>query len=147
MAPNPSASGSQSSILTEGEMRFIKALFDNLKSKPNADWDGVASDLGFKTPKYAKERFRQMSKLHNWGEGRSMLTSPTKRGADKLEDLVVPNTPVKKTRAKNGTRAKSTPKNKVVTRQAKNKHSSDADEPNEAVLDSGGEQDATAEGT
>ncbi|PHH65171.1 hypothetical protein CDD81_3302 [Ophiocordyceps australis] len=143
MPPKASASGGESSNLTEGEMRFIKALFDNLKSKPDADWDGIANDLGLKTPKYAKDRFRQMSKLHNWGECGSVSASPSKRSA---EEPTGPDSPIKKTRAKIGLRARNTPKKKVA-RQSKNKHSSDADESNEAVPDSGGEQDATAEET
>ncbi|KAL6910401.1 hypothetical protein GGI43DRAFT_390068 [Trichoderma evansii] len=52
--------------LSENELRFIKAVFDNMIQKPDADWDKVAGDLGLKDAKCAKERFRQMSVRHGW---------------------------------------------------------------------------------
>jgi hypothetical protein len=52
--------------LSETELRFIKAVFDNMTQKPDADWDKVANDLGLKDAKCAKERFRQMSVRHGW---------------------------------------------------------------------------------
>lgn len=52
--------------LSENELRFIKAVFDNMTQKPDADWDKVAGDLGLKDAKCAKERFRQMSVRHGW---------------------------------------------------------------------------------
>lgn len=52
--------------LTDGELRFIKAVFDNMTQKPDADWDSVATGLGLKDAKCAKERFRQMSVRHGW---------------------------------------------------------------------------------
>lgn len=64
--------------LTDGELRFIKAIFDNLTQKPNANWDRVAGDLGLKDAKCAKERFRQMSVRHGW---RDAVTSPRKARA------------------------------------------------------------------
>ncbi|KJZ80380.1 hypothetical protein HIM_00230 [Hirsutella minnesotensis 3608] len=53
---------------TESEQRFIKVLFDNLITKPVADWDRIAEALGLKDAKCAKERYRQMSNRHKWGE-------------------------------------------------------------------------------
>ncbi|KAL2759686.1 hypothetical protein ACRALDRAFT_1067572 [Sodiomyces alcalophilus JCM 7366] len=55
--------------LTEKENEFIKAMFDNMTQRPDADWDKVADDLGLANAKCAKERFRQMSKKHGWGSG------------------------------------------------------------------------------
>ncbi|QUC23884.1 uncharacterized protein UV8b_08125 [Ustilaginoidea virens] len=48
--------------LTDNEMRFIKAVFDNMTQRPDANWESVAADLGLKDAKCAKERFRQIVK-------------------------------------------------------------------------------------
>ncbi|PHH88120.1 hypothetical protein CDD83_7952 [Cordyceps sp. RAO-2017] len=67
--------------LTESELRFIKAVFDNMIQKPDANWEGVAADLGLKDAKCAKERFRQMSMRHGWRDrpSTSATASPRKR--------------------------------------------------------------------
>ncbi|CAI6096890.1 unnamed protein product [Clonostachys chloroleuca] len=52
--------------LNSNEMKFIKAVFDNMTQKPDANWDNVAVDLGLKDAKCAKERFRQLSVRHGW---------------------------------------------------------------------------------
>jgi hypothetical protein len=68
--------------LTEGELRFIKAVFDNMTQKPDADWDAVATALTLKDAKCAKERFRQMSVRHGWrNEGSSPRKKPTAAAA------------------------------------------------------------------
>ncbi|CAH0040938.1 unnamed protein product [Clonostachys solani] len=54
--------------LNSNEMKFIKAVFDNMTQKPDANWDNVAVDLGLKDAKCAKERFRQLSVRHGWRE-------------------------------------------------------------------------------
>ncbi|UNI20052.1 hypothetical protein JDV02_006180 [Purpureocillium takamizusanense] len=64
--------------LTDNELRFIKALFDNMTQKPDANWDQVAGDLGLKDAKCAKERFRQMSVRHGWRDGTTPAPSPRK---------------------------------------------------------------------
>ncbi|KAH7246047.1 hypothetical protein BKA59DRAFT_455103 [Fusarium tricinctum] len=66
--PPKKSSGDDSSPtgLTDGELRFIKAVFDNMTQKPDADWDAVAASLSLKDAKCAKERFRQMSVRHGW---------------------------------------------------------------------------------
>ncbi|OAA43784.1 hypothetical protein NOR_04359 [Metarhizium rileyi] len=67
--------------LTDGELRFIKAVFDNMTQKPDADWDNVARDLSLKDAKCAKERFRQMSVRHGWrDQPPSANPSPRKPG-------------------------------------------------------------------
>ncbi|KAF5026203.1 hypothetical protein F66182_1708 [Fusarium sp. NRRL 66182] len=86
--------------LTDGELRFIKAIFDNMTQKPDADWDEVAKTLSLKDAKCAKERFRQMSVRHGWrGENASSTASPRKSGSaaasgDKVTKK--PRTPRKK---------------------------------------------------
>ncbi|KAM0427333.1 hypothetical protein ACHAPT_007768 [Fusarium lateritium] len=71
--------------LTDGELRFIKAIFDNMTQKPDADWDAVATTLGLKDAKCAKERFRQMSVRHGWRDqssnGAAAGASPRKAAA------------------------------------------------------------------
>lgn len=87
--------------LTDGELRFIKAIFDNMTQKPDADWDAVATTLGLKDAKCAKERFRQMSVRHGWRDQSSggAAASPRKAAAgDKVTKKRA--TPRKKAAAK-----------------------------------------------
>ncbi|KAG5952026.1 hypothetical protein E4U53_001798 [Claviceps sorghi] len=86
--------------LTDTETRFIKAVFDNMTQKPDADWDGVAADLSLKDAKCAKERFRQMSVRHGWRD-QAGNGSPRKGGTSGTsgEGRVgkrAPRTPTKK---------------------------------------------------
>ncbi|KAM0343724.1 hypothetical protein ACHAPU_008315 [Fusarium lateritium] len=86
--------------LTDGELRFIKAIFDNMTQKPDADWDAVATTLSLKDAKCAKERFRQMSVRHGW-RGDSASGSPARKSASTAGDKVAkkpraPRTPRKK---------------------------------------------------
>ncbi|KAG6008494.1 hypothetical protein E4U43_000133 [Claviceps pusilla] len=67
--------------LTDSEMRFIKAAMNNMTQRFDANWDGVATDLGLKDAKCAKERFRQMSVRHGWRDQPSGNGSPRKGGA------------------------------------------------------------------
>src|SRR6516164_5481357 len=73
---NGAGNGSTATInpMTEGEMKFIKAMFDNMTQRPDANWDKVAADLGLKDSKCAKERFRQMSVKHGWRDGLGVAT-------------------------------------------------------------------------
>ncbi|KAK7430572.1 hypothetical protein QQZ08_002864 [Neonectria magnoliae] len=87
--------------LTDGELRFIKAIFDNMTQKPDANWDMVADGLGLKDAKCAKERFRQMSVRHGWGGQAPTGSSPRKAkpGAPASTESKVtkkPRTPRKK---------------------------------------------------
>ncbi|KAM0213782.1 hypothetical protein ACHAPA_003077 [Fusarium lateritium] len=82
MAPKKSSSEDNSPIgLTDGELRFIKAIFDNMTQKPDANWDAVALVLNLKDAKCAKERFRQMSVRHGWRGDAASGTSPRKPAA------------------------------------------------------------------
>ncbi|KAG5977863.1 hypothetical protein E4U55_006475 [Claviceps digitariae] len=84
--------------LTDTEMRFIKAVFDNMTQKPDANWDNVATDLGLKDAKCAKERFRQMSVRHGWRDQANGNGSPRKGGATGGSvSKRAPRTPTKKT--------------------------------------------------
>lgn len=68
MAPKKPGDVENPQGLNTNELRFIKAVFDNMTQKPDANWDRVAGDLGLKDAKCAKERFRQMSVRHGWRE-------------------------------------------------------------------------------
>ncbi|KAM0250891.1 hypothetical protein ACHAQJ_008425 [Trichoderma viride] len=76
--------------LRDNELRFIKAVFDNMTQKPDADWGQVAGDLGLKDAKCAKERFRQMSVRHGWRTGAPAMptNSPSKA---KKKDVTAPS--------------------------------------------------------
>ncbi|KAG6029052.1 hypothetical protein E4U41_000503 [Claviceps citrina] len=89
--------------LTETETRFIKAVFDNMTQKPDANWDSVAADLGLKDAKCAKDRFRQISVRHGWRDqpGGNGSASPRKGGVtrpsgDGKVGKRAPRTPTKK---------------------------------------------------
>lgn len=77
-AATASADGETPIGLTDGELRFIKAIFDNMTQKPDANWDAVATTLTLKDAKCAKERFRQMSVRHGWREQNATGGSPRK---------------------------------------------------------------------
>ncbi|KAH7157060.1 hypothetical protein EDB81DRAFT_855037 [Dactylonectria macrodidyma] len=77
-ASTATAEGETPLGLTDGELRFIKAIFDNMTQKPDANWDAVAQNLSLKDAKCAKERFRQMSVRHGWREQGAVGSSPRK---------------------------------------------------------------------
>lgn len=99
--------------MTEGETKFIKAVFDNMTARPDADWEKVAADLRLKDAKCAKERFRQMSVKHGWREtggsssgsgSGSAVTTPRKKttlpkatSASKVTKQRTPRKPKKST--------------------------------------------------
>ncbi|ODA81635.1 hypothetical protein RJ55_00136 [Drechmeria coniospora] len=90
--------------LTDGELRFVKAIFDNMMQKPDANWENVAGDLGLKDAKCAKERFRQMSIRHSWGtNGSSAVPSPRRSRA--AANCPVGEAKIKKSRTPRKTRA------------------------------------------
>lgn len=99
MPPKKTAESSANG-LTDGELRFIKAIFDNMTQKPDADWNKVAGDIGLKDAKCAKERFRQMSVRHGWREQGSAASTPRKPKAVGPIDskITKKRTPKKKTK-------------------------------------------------
>jgi hypothetical protein len=107
--------------LTDGELRFIKAIFDNMTQKPDADWDAVAQTLSLKDAKCAKERFRQMSVRHGWrGDAASAAASPRKAASTSAGDKV--------------TKKPRTPRKPVAKKPAK-KAEAEEDEDDEDVKD------------
>lgn len=93
--------------LTDGELRFIKAIFDNMTQKPDADWDAVAQTLSLKDAKCAKERFRQMSVRHGWRGDSAAAASPRKATSTAAGDKVTkkPRTPRKPAAKKSAKKA------------------------------------------
>ncbi|EGX93187.1 hypothetical protein CCM_04559 [Cordyceps militaris CM01] len=57
-------------VLTDGEMRILKAIFANLNSKPDVDWDTAAVDASLGNAKSIKERYRQMCVRLGWNKPR-----------------------------------------------------------------------------
>ncbi|EWZ47969.1 hypothetical protein FOCG_06642 [Fusarium oxysporum f. sp. radicis-lycopersici 26381] len=108
MPPKKSADQDGSPIgLTDGELRFIKAIFDNMTQKPDADWDAVANTVSLKDAKCAKERFRQMSVRHGWrSDGAGSGPSPRKSSASTSSPRQSPAA-VRKSRKTNTTRSPS----------------------------------------
>lgn len=97
MAPKSSSNGDEVTPLTDNENRFIKAVFDNMTQKPDANWDAVASALNLKDAKCAKERWRQMSVRHGWRETSGSGGSPRKAAAGgEAKVTKKPRTPRKK---------------------------------------------------
>ncbi|KAK5997108.1 hypothetical protein PT974_02460 [Cladobotryum mycophilum] len=84
-----SGNGTPVNGMRDNELRFIKAVFDNMTQKPDADWSKVADDLGLKDAKCAKERFRQMSVRHGW-----RIAQPSSSSSSSSSSIP-PNTPVK----------------------------------------------------
>ena len=80
MPPKKTSTDAEATGLTPAENKFIKTMFDNMKSRPDSDWDKVAAQMNLKDSKCAKERFRQISARYGWntktssGDG----TSPSK---------------------------------------------------------------------
>ncbi|KDN62177.1 hypothetical protein CSUB01_00882 [Colletotrichum sublineola] len=137
MPPKKNAdSASEASVpsLNENETLFVKAVFDNMNSRPDVDFDKVAKVLGLANAKSAKDRFRVISKKHGWssfdGSG-GAASSPSKGPLSANTTAKVKKTPVKK----KGTAQR---KKKVLTSmKAKAEPAdSDADEDISAKLES-----------
>lgn len=98
MPAKKTTDGAAPTGLSENELRFIKAVFDNMTQKPDANWNQVAGDLGLKDAKCAKERFRQMSVRHGWREQGGASPRKTKADGAAADSKVTkkPRTPRKK---------------------------------------------------
>ncbi|KAJ9149869.1 hypothetical protein NKR23_g3920 [Pleurostoma richardsiae] len=96
-----SASSTTVKTLSEGEMKFFKAMMENMQSKPDVDWDNVAVCLGLKDSKCARERFRQISVKFGWNEKAGAApTTPAgrKSGVTTIAAHAGPSTPTKITK-------------------------------------------------
>jgi hypothetical protein len=83
MAPRKATDAEgQPTGLTAAENKFIKTMFDNMKTRPDADWDKVAEQMTLKDAKCAKERFRQIAQRHGWNNsGPGKVTKKPATGA------------------------------------------------------------------
>lgn len=61
---------------TDADLKFIDAIFSNLVSRPDVDWEAVASTLGLKDTKCTKERWRQIKNKFSWDDDRSAASTP-----------------------------------------------------------------------
>lgn len=94
--PGKVASENGESGLTATESRFVKALFENMSSKPDADWDQVAKAVELKDAKCAKERFRQICKRHDWYGGTASPKKADTTGASADGKVTKKRGPAKK---------------------------------------------------
>lgn len=98
---------------TESEVKFIKAVFDNFKSRPDVDFDKVADVLGLANAKSARDRFRVISKKHGWGstDGSAGASTSSAKGKGKGALAAKNNSKVTK---KAATKKKGTAQKKKV---------------------------------
>ncbi|KAM0325421.1 hypothetical protein ACHAQA_007407 [Verticillium albo-atrum] len=129
MPPKAATPASEGDTLSTNEVNFIKTMFDNMTTKPDADWEQMAKSLGLANGKCAKERFRQISKKHNWGVGESG-TSPAK---STNKTAAAAAGPLKPSKVAKSTPKKKTPVKKKIAR-------ADTPEPEEPVLESDTEE-------
>lgn len=93
MPPKKSSEDGAATALTDAEARMLKAVFENMVQKPDADWNNVAATMNLKDAKCAKERFRQMSSRHGWS---SSPKKPAAAGVGVDSKVSKPRTPTKK---------------------------------------------------
>lgn len=71
--------------ITDGEMRILKAIFANMNTKPDVDWDAAASAASLGNAKSLKERYRQMCIRLGWNKksegGGSSAPATTKKAS------------------------------------------------------------------
>lgn len=106
-------------VPSEGDHRFFIAMIENLVTKPDVNWDGVAKAMGLKDVKCTKERWRQITKKYEFefqdanasngtsakGRGRKPTAVNTDNANVDVDGVEhVPTTPKQKT-----TRGKKTP--------------------------------------
>lgn len=65
---------------TVGDARFVKAVFDAMSGRPDANWEQVAVDYGCKDKKQAMEKYRVMAIKFNWPRGPVASSSRAKGG-------------------------------------------------------------------
>ncbi|KAK1965276.1 hypothetical protein LY78DRAFT_712919 [Colletotrichum sublineola] len=135
MPPKKNAdSASEASVpsLNENETLFVKAIFDNMNSRPDVDFDKVAKVLGLANAKSAKDRFRVISKKHGWssfdGSG-GAASSPSKGPLSANTTAKVKKTPVKKKgTAQRKKKAKAEPADSDADEDISAKLESDSDD-------------------
>ncbi|KAI1852666.1 hypothetical protein JX266_002207 [Neoarthrinium moseri] len=104
---NGDATGSDGSAvtLTEAEIKLMSVVLklSGPGSKPNPNWDTVATEMGLKDNKSSRERFRQVCKKQGWFEAEEAPVTPANRSAkrkasadDSQGDREAEVTPVRK---------------------------------------------------
>ncbi|KAL0940999.1 uncharacterized protein CTRU02_203762 [Colletotrichum truncatum] len=130
MPPKKNADNQPAGALNEAESRFVKSMFDHMVSRPDINWDEVGEDLGM-TAKSAKERFRTLSKRHNWSGNGSIAGGGGNSPSGKAKGTLGPKNA-------NKVAKKATPKKKGVARKKTKAEpaESDNDEDVSAKLES-----------
>ncbi len=71
--------GSDTKVMNDKDMKFIKAILGNMSDRPEVDWEMAASDYGdVKNKKQAQEKYRVMSIKYGWGVAVAAVGSPAK---------------------------------------------------------------------
>ncbi|KAF4776438.1 hypothetical protein HER10_EVM0006215 [Colletotrichum scovillei] len=78
-------------MLTETEVKFVKAVFDSMNTRPDIDYENVAGIMGLANGKSARDRLRTISKKHGWS-----ATDGSSGGSPAKKPVGVKKTPVKK---------------------------------------------------
>lgn len=122
---------------TETDMKFIKSMMQNMRAKPDVDWDAVAAGMTLKGARCAKERFRQISIKYGWN---TKSSSPRGQGEGDEGAATGPNTPASTRKV-----TKRTPvKKKTAKKQENFDRAKDEDnaenEHVEAVTEADGEE-------
>ncbi|GKT46984.1 uncharacterized protein ColSpa_07165 [Colletotrichum spaethianum] len=84
---------------TENEALFVKAIFDCMNSRPDVDFNKVATTMGLANAKSARDKFRVISKKHGWSstDGSGGAASNQAKGALGVKNATkVKKAPVKK---------------------------------------------------
>ncbi|TDZ74635.1 hypothetical protein CTRI78_v000510 [Colletotrichum trifolii] len=116
--------------LTDSELKLVRAVMSCFNGIPDVDFEKVAGLAGLANARSAKDRFRQVSKKHGWGDpdaaGSGATTPPKASGGRKALAA-----------QKTGKVAKKrTPKKPTARKKKADRADSDDDEDIEAKLES-----------
>ncbi|KAF3765965.1 hypothetical protein M406DRAFT_68346 [Cryphonectria parasitica EP155] len=72
---------------TDAQMRLLAIMMQNMKGKPEFDWDGIVAQAGYKNVTTAKSVYSQMRKKFGWNMGNTASTntpSPAKPASNAI---------------------------------------------------------------
>lgn len=134
MAPRKTVFGDPADINaqpapTDTEMKFFKAMMENMVTKPDVNWEKVAEVMGLKDSKCARERYRQMCVKLGWNKNATATPGSGRKSAGNA--AADPSTPTKATKVTKRT-------GKVGTKKTPSKKDQEEKADDEPV----GEEDA-----
>ena len=75
---------------TDTEMKFFKAMMENMNTKPDVNWENVAGAMGLKDAKCARERYRQMCVKLGWNKTAAAGPASGRKSNTATADLTTP---------------------------------------------------------